>query len=266
MTGKKRWLVAVVMAWAVPLASAAGAMGMDFKQAPSLDARVASGELPPVKDRLPENPFVETMVDGIGKYGSVLRTGILGAGDHYNLTRTVANETLVRWTPEWKDIIPSIAEKVDINDDATNFTFHLRKGMRWSDGAPFTADDIMFWYEDVFMDPALSPSKHAVFVNEGDPVMVEKLDEYTVRFSYAKPYGLFLMQLAYGPGHIPIIYPKHYLKQFHIKYNAEGMDKLLAESKTQSRTGSPCSTARSPRPSSPRSGKTPTSPPSTRGS
>ena len=231
MTGKGKWLVLAALAFALPCLAGV-AWGMEFKQAPVLDPLVASGKLPPVKDRLPENPYVEIMVDGIGKYGGTLRTGILGAGDHYNLTRTMANETLVRWTPDWKKIIPSIAEKVDVNDDATAFVFHLRKGMRWSDGAPFGADDIMFWYEDVFMNTELSPTKNAVFVNEGDPVKVEKIDDYTVRFSFTKPYGLFLMQLAYGPGHIPIIHPKHYLKQFHIKYNAAGMDKLLAASQT----------------------------------
>lgn len=231
MSRKRTWLSLAIAALALPCLAGV-AWSMDFKQSPKLDELTASGKLPPVAERLPENPYVEVMVDGIGKYGGTLRTAILGAGDHYNLTRTLANETLVRWTPDWKDIVPSIAESVDVNDDATAYVFKLRKGMRWSDGAPFTADDIMFWYEDVFMNADLSPTKNAVFVNEGDPVKVEKLDDYTVRFSFTKPYGLFLMQLAYGPGHIPIIHPKHYLKQFHIKYNADGMDKLLAESKT----------------------------------
>ena len=104
--------------------------------------------------------------------------------------------------------------------------------MRWSDGAPFSADDIMFWYDDIFQSAELTPSKNAIFVIEGKPVVVEKLDDYKVRFKFAAPYGLFLQQLAYGQGHIPIIYPKHYLKQFHLKYNKDGIDKMLAQSQT----------------------------------
>lgn len=209
--------------WAV----LAGVAFADFQQAPMLDALVESGALPPVEERLPLEPFVETMVDGIGTYGGTLRTTILAGGDHYNLTRTVANELLVRWTPDWKEVVPSIAREVEVSEDATTYTFHLREGMRWSDGAPFTADDIMFWYEDVFMNEALSPSKNPVFVKDGQPVVVEKIDDYTVVFRFASPYGLFLQQLAYGQGHLPIIYPKHYLSQFHEKYNAEGLPALI---------------------------------------
>jgi peptide/nickel transport system substrate-binding protein len=209
--------------WAV----LAGVAFADFQQAPMLDALVESGALPPVEERLPLDPFVETMVDGIGTYGGTLRTTILAGGDHYNLTRTVANELLVRWTPDWKEVVPSIARDVEVSEDATTYTFHLREGMRWSDGAPFTADDIMFWYEDVFMNEALSPSKNPVFVKGGQPVVVEKIDDQTVVFRFASPYGLFLQQLAYGQGHLPIIYPKHYLSQFHETYNAEGLPALI---------------------------------------
>jgi peptide/nickel transport system substrate-binding protein len=167
------------------------------------------------------------MVEGIGQYGGELMTTILAGGDHFNLTRTVANETLVRWTPDWTEVIPSIAREVEVSDDATTFTFHLRPGMRWSDGAPFTADDILFWYEDVFMNPALTPSRNPIFMHGDLPVVVEKVDADTVVFRFAKPYGLFLQQMAYGQGHAPIIYPKHYLSQFHERYNAEGLPALI---------------------------------------
>jgi peptide/nickel transport system substrate-binding protein len=205
----------------------AGWAHAQFQQSPALDPLVASGALPPVAERLPAEPFVETMVDGIGKYGGTLRTTILAGGDHYNITRLVANELLVRWTPDWTQVVPSIAREVEVSEDATTFTFHLREGMRWSDGAPFTADDIMFWYQDVFMNEALTPSKNPIFVRGGVPAVVEKIDDQTVVFRFAEPYGLFLQNLAYGQGHIPIIYPKHYLSQFHEAYNAEGLPALI---------------------------------------
>jgi peptide/nickel transport system substrate-binding protein len=203
-----------------------------YQQAPLLDALVGSGALPPVEERLPAEPFVETMVDGIGTYGGTLRTTILAGGDHYNITRLVANETLVRWTPDWTEVVPSIAREVEASEDATTFTFHLREGMRWSDGEPFTADDIMFWYEDVFLNEALTPSKNPIFVRGDGPVVVEKIDDHTVVFRFTAPYGLFLQNLAYGQGHIPVIYPKHYLSQFHQDYNPEGLPALIAADPT----------------------------------
>ena len=199
-----------------------------YNEAPGLAALARDGKLPSVDQRLPEKPYVETPFESVGRYGGTLRTGILGAGDQYNLTRTIANETLIRWTPDWSKLVPSIAESVTASDDAKTFTFRLRKGLRWSDGAPFTADDIMFWYDDVFQVPELTPSKNPIFVANGDPVKVDKIDDVTVVFKFSAPYGLFLQQMAYGSGHIPIIYPKHYLRQFHIRYNPDGIKALLA--------------------------------------
>jgi peptide/nickel transport system substrate-binding protein len=199
----------------------------DYKQAPMLDEQVKAGKLPAVASRLPDNPYVETMVDGVGKYGGTLRTTILANGDQYNLTRTIANELLVRWDPQWKKVMPSLAEEFKASEDATTYTFKLRKGLKWSDGQPFTVDDIMFWYEDVFMNNALSPAKNPTFTVAGKPVKVTKIDDQTVEFKFESPYGLFLQQLAYGQGHLPVIYPKHYLSKFHEKYNKEGIPALL---------------------------------------
>ena len=209
------------------LGSFAPAWAADYKQAPMLDEQVKAGKLPAVANRLPEKPYVETMVDGVGKYGGTLRTTILANGDQYNLTRTIANELLVRWDPQWKKVMPSLAEEFKASDDATTYTFKLRKGLKWSDGHPFTSDDILFWYEDVFMNNALSPAKNPTFTVAGKPVKVTKIDDVTVEFKFESPYGLFLQQLAYGQGHLPVIYPKHYLKQFHEKYNKEGIPTLL---------------------------------------
>ncbi|NGP16487.1 ABC transporter substrate-binding protein [Devosia aurantiaca] len=216
------------------MATSSLAWAQEYGQSPILDARVESGELPPVEDRLPANPYVETMVDGVGQYGGTLRTTILANGDHYNLTRTIANELLVRWTPDWTEVVPSLAEEVTASDDATTFTFKLREGLKWSDGQPFTVDDIMFWYEDIFMNEALTPDKNPIFVVGGEPVVVTKVDGQTVEFKFASSYGLFLQQLAYGQGHLPVIYPKHYLSQFHEKYNAEGIPALLQGNATAS--------------------------------
>nr|WP_272214441.1 ABC transporter substrate-binding protein [Marinicella sp. W31]MDC2880051.1 ABC transporter substrate-binding protein [Marinicella sp. W31] len=224
-----RLLKRLALSSSLVLVMAAAAGAMEFHQAPMLDAKVEDGSLPPVAERLPEAPYVETMVDGIGEYGGTLRTTILANGDHYNLTRTVANELLVRWDPAWQKIVPSLAEEVTVSDDATTYTFRLRDGLKWSDGEPFGVDDIMFWYEDVFMNEALTPSKSSIFVAGGKPVTVTRIDDSTVEFKFDVPYGLFLQQLAYGQGHQPVIFPRHYLSQFHEKYNADGIPALLEE-------------------------------------
>jgi len=95
----------------VLLGAALPAWAADYKQAPMLDEQVKAGKLPAVAERLPEHPYVETMIDGVGKYGGTLRTTILANGDQYNLTRTIANELLVRWDPKWQKVMPSLAEE-----------------------------------------------------------------------------------------------------------------------------------------------------------
>ena len=117
---------ALATLFALGLAGAGGRLpaGADARRA------VKAGKLPPVAERLPETPFVETMVDGVGKYGGTLRTTILANGDQYNLTRTIANELLVRWEPRMDEVVPSLAEEVTASDDATTYTFKLRKGLQ----------------------------------------------------------------------------------------------------------------------------------------
>ena len=89
------------------------------------------------------------MIDGVGKYGGTLRTTILAAGDHYNLTRTVANETAGALEADWSEVIPS-SPRSSRRARTRRPTRSAAQGLRWSRRPPFTADDIMFWYEDVF--------------------------------------------------------------------------------------------------------------------
>ncbi|WP_417260704.1 ABC transporter substrate-binding protein [Celeribacter sp.] len=213
-------IAALAMSFALP------AWATNFTQAPILGERVSAGELPPVEERLPENPLVFETVESIGEYGGTLRRAILGGGDQHNIVRVIGHENLVRWSVDWTEIKPNIAESWDVSEDATTFTFHLREGMRWSDGEPFTADDIMFWYE-VFMDERLTPSKHAIYVGPEGPVKVSKIDDYTVEFKFDEPNGLFIPNLAYGFGYYPVNYPKHYLSQFHADYNPDGIQALI---------------------------------------
>lgn len=200
-------------------------------EAPMLAELVAAGELPPVAERLPAEPLVVEPVESLGKYGGTWHTALVGGQDNAWLVRTISYDHLVRWKRDWSGIEPNVALSFEANDEATEYTIHLREGMKWSDGEPFTADDLVFWYEDVLVDPeyrAVNPVP-TWLQSGGEPPVVEKVDDTTVVFKFAAPYGLFLQYLATPSGDDPTRYPKHYCSQFHPKYNADNIDALISE-------------------------------------
>ncbi|TVM34604.1 ABC transporter substrate-binding protein [Oceanidesulfovibrio marinus] len=192
-----------------------------FDQAPSLAALVRSGDLPPAHERLPTTPLLVRAIQRPGRYGGVWRMGMRGNRDHALIIRTMGYENLVRWDPLWARVIPNIAASVTPNEEYTRYRFRLRPGMRWSDGEPFTARDILFWYEDVLMNPDLTKSPPEWLTAGGRPVSVEVVDEFCLDFVFDKPYGLFLRRLAHPLGAEPTSYPMHYLSQFMPRYNPD---------------------------------------------
>ncbi len=127
-----------------------GAIGAQaYTQAPMLDKLVQEKKLEPVDKRLPEHPEVITPVDRNGQYGGVLRTALRGNADHNAILRIVGNQGLVRWSMDFNGVVPNLAERWTMSPDATEFTFYLRKGAKWSDGTPFTADDVLFSMNDL---------------------------------------------------------------------------------------------------------------------
>ena len=131
---------------------------MMYGEAPMLAALVEAGELPPVEERLPAEPLVITPVERIGDYGGQWRSAMVGGLDHIWMIRLMAYENLIRFTPDWSGLMPGVAKSFSGNAEATEFTFELREGLRWSDGAPYTADDITFWYDDVLTNEDLTPT------------------------------------------------------------------------------------------------------------
>ncbi|TVR53767.1 MAG: ABC transporter substrate-binding protein, partial [Spirochaetaceae bacterium] len=196
-------------------AAATAAVDLDAREAPELAARVAAGELPPLAERLPENPLVVEPLEETGTYGGVWRNVLVG-GTLTHVTRYQGNERLLRWTPEWDGIIPNIAESYDVSPDSRVFTFNLRKGMRWSDGAYLTADDFQFFYEDVISNSTLSPTFPSGFASRGEPAVFTKINDYAFRYTFKEPNGTFILGNP-TPGYWYL--PKHYLKEFHADYN-----------------------------------------------
>lgn len=212
-------------------APAAPAADTSAKEAPMLAAKVAAGELPPLEERLPANPKVVQPTESLGQYGGTWRMGLRGGQDNALLVRTIGYEHLVRWTPDWTGIEPNVAESYEASADATEYTFKLREGMKWSDGAPLTADDILFWYEDILTNEeyqAVHPLPNWLRAG-GKPVVIEKLDDYAFKVIFTEPNGLFIQNLAQPIGDDFTRWPKHYASQFHPKYNTETLDALIAQ-------------------------------------
>ncbi len=197
----------------------------DRNEAPMLVAQVDGGQLPPLDERLPTNPKVVTPHEMIGRYGGDWRMGLLGGDDSALLYRTIGYEQLMRWNSDWTEVEPNIVESVDVNDDATEYTFRMREGMKWSDGVDFTADDILWWYDHIFNDAeiTLSPPAFLTVIDNDEkvPATFEKIDDYTFQVTFTKPNGMFLAQLAAPNGRPLIPRPAHWLEQFHADFNAE---------------------------------------------
>ncbi|MEZ5593467.1 MAG: ABC transporter substrate-binding protein [Gammaproteobacteria bacterium] len=207
------------------LASALAAIGLSAaaQEAPQLAEMVQAGTLPPLTERLPQDPLVIPVVDEIGHYGGVLRRAFLGPGDHNNYTRAVY-DALVRYTPDGGDVVPHIAAGWSSNDNFTEWTIKLRPGTKWSDGEPLSADDIMFWYNDILNNQELMPGGTVWMKNaDGTLAKVEKLDDNTVKWTFQEPNTAFLLNLANMDGADRsignlVVVPAHYMKQFHPAY------------------------------------------------
>jgi len=197
------------------------------KQAPQLTEWVAAGRLPRVEQRLPANPMLIQPEKRIGVYGGTWHLAMVGT-DLLLMRRVMGLEGLVRWDKAWTRVIPNVAQSFEASPDARTFTFTLRKGMKWSDGQPFTADDIVFWFEAIYLKDELHYLVDPWIDLGKDGLKVEKQDDYTVVFHFAQPFGLFLQHLATLRGIFPTSYPRHYLAQFHKDYNAD-IDKLIAK-------------------------------------
>jgi peptide/nickel transport system substrate-binding protein len=196
--------------------------GGDEREAPMLAERVRAGELPPVEERLPEEPLVVEPVERPGVYGGEWASAMTGPSDAAWLQRITGYETLTRWDLAFESVIPNVAREITVEDDGRAYVIHLRRGMRWSDGAPFTADDVVFAYDSVLGDPDLFPGgRPDLYKVRGEAGTIEKVDDHTVRFEFVAPNGLFLENLATLYAADLTKYPRHYFERFHAKHNPD---------------------------------------------
>jgi len=190
-----------------------------YGESPVFADMVAKGELPPVDERLPENPCVAVGLDGIGNYGGGWRLNKKGQADGYARGQ-VLQRGLLKFNQDL-NLITLVAESYEGSEDGTEWTFHLRKGMKWSDGAPFTAEDFRFWYEDLILNREYTvahPKWLASIINgEVVPAEFSAPDDYTIKYTFAAPSGLF-NYLGNIVNNVGTAVPAHFLKPFHPDY------------------------------------------------
>lgn len=196
---------------------------------------VNQGQLPPVEERLPMEPFVYKtgfMSDGVGEYGGVWRGVWAAPTEGWNYVAGVSQgwfgiEAIVQEEPlmtgpmflrsDKVEPLPQLAKSYEWSADGTELIMHLIEGARWSDGVEFTTEDVMFLWEDNILDPQVNSWTQASFWEiEGQPIQLEAVDEYTLKWTFPVPYPLSMLfnmtNLIFSPG------PAHVLKPFHPKY------------------------------------------------
>ena len=191
----------------------------------SLNGRIRGNPPLPssLADRIPAEPLVVAPYESIGKYG----------GTYDNLSNapeagtagfmSMRHVNLVRYADDLQTIVPNVAKGWDWNDDYTQLTFYLRKGHRWSDGHPFTAEDVKYWYDNLALNPDVIEKPKDYTLVAGKRMEVEVIDPQTVRFNLPAPKPGLLAHFAssFAQG----FQPKHFLSKWDIKLNPDA-DKM----------------------------------------
>ena len=173
--------------------------------------------LEPVDYPMPEN----ITVDGVdlrmsqapvGKFGGTLVASTIGEGPKTfnpfnskdNISSTMSEvmyDGLLTTNPITGQPVPKLAKSFEVNGN--DYLIHLRKGLKWSDGKPITADDVVFTWQNIIFDGFGNTSTRDSVVVDGKLPTVEKIDDYTVKFTTPKPFAPFIRNLS-----TPIA-PKH---------------------------------------------------------
>ncbi len=174
----------------------------DVSEAPELAERVEAGELPELAERMPvaEDIMVHPVEDQIGEYGGTWNMG--WNGQSLWAIGKPTEEALFRFNREGDGVEPNVAKGYDVNEDFTEWTIHLREGMRWSDGEPFTSNDVIFWWEHIMKPEIFGRSVYDAFYSvdqdteERTMAEMEAPDDHTVVVTFDHPNVMFLERVA----------------------------------------------------------------------
>ncbi len=190
-------------AWFRPPATAAAVGLQTFRQSPALDELVAAGALPPVAERLPDDPVVVEPFDAIGRYGGTARLFLAG--------ESLINvpEGVLRPGPQMRLNLPNFAAKAEYLNGARTLRITLRPGHKWSDGHPVTADDYAFWFDHVLLNEELTPVVEPRFKG----AHIEKHDAHSFSYHFPQPMPLFVNHLAHNSSRLAV--PAHFMRRYH---------------------------------------------------
>ncbi len=209
-----------------------------YKQAPWLDKFVEEGTLPPVEERLPKEPqvFLESgMSDGLGQYGGVWRDFSACPTEGWNLgagqtqgwfgINIIYQEALLKSGPIFMrsdkiEPFPNLAKSWEWSEDGTELTMHLIEGAKWSDGEPFTSEDVMFTWEDMILDPKVNhATSRTTWQIGGEDIELEALDDYTIKWTFPVA---FPVQKLYSMDEYDFnVVPAHVWRPLHPTYTEE---------------------------------------------
>lgn len=194
-------------------------------EAPMLAQRVSSGDLPPVAERVPDEPLIVAPIEELGSYGGQMNTTVMDGPVTWWFPAYWLEEPPVQLRPDAKTWYPNWLLGVDQSADDRTITLRLRPGMKWSDGAPFTAADVAFWFDDMNMNRELRPAVPTSLNVGGEPARGRRIDDHTFELSFAAPRPAFALRQLTLPQYMWsmgfIAEPKHYLAQFHLSYNPQ---------------------------------------------
>ena len=217
-----------------------GPMPTKFNESPMLAELVKAGKLPPVEERLPDEPYVVAPTEAIGVFGGTWRMAFTWNGDH---AMPFDTERLVRWDGDGSSIGPQMAKRYDVSNGGRVLTVVLRKGTKWSDGAPFTSADFKWLWDALANNEEYAPVFPSVMrsvVTKNKPKL-EFLDELTVRYTWDDPNYPLMEDKLWGrswqgwPINATNMFaPAHYLSQFHPDYADKAkLDKMITDAKLE---------------------------------
>ncbi len=156
----------------------------------------------------------------VGTFGGELVISTIGEGPKTfnpcnskdNTSSSMAGlmyDGLLTTDPRTGDVIPQLAKGFSI--DENEYTIYLRHGIKWSDGKPITAEDVIYTYKEIVYAGLGNTATRDMMMIGGKLPELEKIDDYTVKFTTSKPFAPFLRMLSYQ------IVPKHYFKPYSDK-------------------------------------------------
>lgn len=213
-----------------------------YGESPMLSEKVANGELPPVAERLPDNPKVFDIITDeyldyqIGTYGGTMRCATTSIGSSDTVNRMLTEPLLTYQNMDGNTVTGNILEGYEVSEDEMTFTFYMRKGLRWSDGEYVTTEDVAFTFNDMYCNTEFSATVPAWLCARGNaantPAQLVIVDDYTFQLVFDQPYAGLIMRLAIKNWcmYYDLINPAHFLKQFHPAYaSAEEIQALMDE-------------------------------------